>query len=228
MDEDFTEQGTDVPNLLMGARIGQIPAGVGHIADDAQHLKQTPVHVGSLLLRDRIVPHCGQREETFCGNHDIGQRFPQFPGGQRHGLKLPVVRVLFQTEHVELLHPCDGRADGCPGNGQIEIKTAAGKCGILLRAGLQDGVDSGARFNQMSGSGWIHFCDHTIFDAESGAGDQIQHPHCICKFFHDVPPHGGSLCKIRENLRIRFQRKVPRVLILAKEKENSKGKTNER
>ena len=121
---------------------GGAALGVGHISDAPENLEQSPVQTGDLLCRPGTALRSAEGEQAVGGDHHVGQRLPQLPGGQRHGAKLAVVRFLFQQEYINVVHPCDRRAAAVGGQGQRQIQTPAGERGvfIFLREKIADKV----------------------------------------------------------------------------------------
>ena len=193
----FGEQRRNVHRFLVGD--GGAALGVGHVADDPENLEQPPVQAGDLLRRMGTVFRGAEGKQTVGGDHHVGQRLPQLPGGQRHGAKLTVVRFLFQQKNVRVLHPCDRRAAAVGGQAQRQIQAPAGERGVFLSAGQKQRADIGAGGDKKALGGLIDLDDLIFFYAEAGADYQIQHPQRIFLFFHDDPPSSLIMRRMGEN-----------------------------
>ena len=195
--KEFGEQRRNVHRFLVGD--GGAALGVGHIADDPENLEQPPVQTGDLLCRPGTFFRGAEGEQAVGGDHHVGQRLPQLPGGQRHGAKLAVVRFLFQQEYINVVHPCDRRAAAVGGQVQRQIQTPAGERGVLLRACQKQRADIRAGGDEKAPGGLIDLDDLIFFYAEAGADHQIQHSQRIFLFFHDDPPSSPIMRRMGEN-----------------------------
>ena len=195
--KEFGEQRRNVHRFLVGD--GGAALGVGHIADDPEDLEQSPVQTGDLLCRPGTALRSAEGEQAVGGDHHVGQRLPQLPGGQRHGAKLAVVRFLFQQEYINVVHPGDRRAAAVGGQAQRQIQTPAGECGVFLRAGQKQRADIRAGGDEKALGGLIDLDDLIFFYAEAGADHQIQHSQRIFLFFHDDPPSSPIMRRMGEN-----------------------------
>ena len=85
--KEFGEQRRNVCRFLMGD--GGAAFGVGHIPDDPENLEQPPVQTGDLLCRPGTFFRGAEGEQAVGGDHHVGQRLPQLPGGVflKHGNK---------------------------------------------------------------------------------------------------------------------------------------------
>ena len=226
--KDLADDGTDIPDLLTHAGIGVVAFRIRHVINDPKHLHEPPVEPGYLLPGLGIIRQSGEGEEPVRGDHHAGQGIPQGPGSQGHGLELPVILVILQTEQIEALHPEYGPAHAVAGQGQIQIQTPACKGGVLLGPGFQKVGNRDAGFNQEACCIGVHFDNDAAFDTEGGAVHRVQHFHMIRNLFHDQPPHGTMMCKNQKNFRRSVRRNSIAISILAKNLENSKEKPKQR
>ena len=60
--ENLFQQSADVPGFLAAGGIGAVAAGVGHVADDPEHLEKAPVDSGDLLPGGGVILQAGDGE----------------------------------------------------------------------------------------------------------------------------------------------------------------------
>ena len=178
-DEYFVKQFPDIHRFLTAGRAGFDPVSIGHVADYPKHLKQSPVQPCHLLLREGICVQCNHGKQSICCGHDIGKGFPKLTGGQRHCLKLRLIRILFQNKHMVIPNTADRGTPFLAGCVQHQIQTAILKSGIFfLAGGKQCGYISTLGDHQCLGRR-IDPNDFMILYAKTGMYHQIQHPQCV-------------------------------------------------
>ena len=109
--QNFGKSTLHVPQLRMKSTGGP-QKGVGHIAQNPQHLEEPPVHLGDLILGVGIVGEPGKHPVGSA--HNVGQGLAQFLSGQGHGLQGLLVLRIFQNEDVHVVYPVDGSTCDLP------------------------------------------------------------------------------------------------------------------
>ena len=214
--EHFIQHSADIPGFLTCTGICEVSVCIGHVAQTTQHLKQTAVDTGYIILCFVII--CVEHRKKLIGDdHHIGQGFTKFPGSQRQCLQLRICLLILYGENIHTIHTYHTGTKHVAGKHQGQVKTAVSECSILFCAGMQNRAHIASGFNQEGCSGRIGFDDDLILNAECRMFHQIQHCEYSLELFHDVPPCGGILCKNGGNFPFITRRDSTYTLILAKE-----------
>ena len=105
-------------------------------------------------------------------------------------------------EQVKAVFAADGETQLLIADVQRQVKAALSKFLIFFHAGFEQLRNGSIRFNHAAGSRFIYMDNDAVFHAKSRLIQMSDHLHGISDMLHGVPPYGGSLYKIRENLRL--------------------------